>query len=192
MMANDLLNRYGIKLPHEIGKPLYIQEIDVKKDFWSMLAASSIDLIFSLLGAALSIGILYWTFAKDHPEGIIAAIVLSSSWYFVFYSLRNFMVFPLIVVGDKGIIRYFINHKGKVRRNEILLFSHTQICELYEGLSDPHSPVNKGQHIIKATWKEGNKVLFMLSYLRNDLKNKQVIEAAIKAFETYRITRNQS
>lgn len=147
MTVAELNSRYGIKLPHELGKPLFIQDLDVKKDFWSMLVASSIALVLSLVVAALSIVMYYWIFSQDFPEdiiaavdlskGIISAIVLSVGWYMIFHSLRNFMVFELIVVGDKGIIRYFLNRKGKMRRNEMLLFSHAQILERYEGPVDP-------------------------------------------------------
>ena len=164
-----------------------------------MLAASSMALVLSLLVVVLSIAMYYWIFSQDFPEdifaaidlskGIISAIVLSVGWQMIFHSLRNFMVFELIVVGDKGIIRYFLNRKGKMRRNEILLFSHAQILERYEGPVDPYFSINKGEDIIRATWKEGNKVLFQLSYFRSDLKSKEMVETATKAYDVYRITR---
>lgn len=65
MTAAELKSRYGIKLPHEIGKPLYIQDVDVKKAFINSLPIKIVALIFFLIIARIVVLASYGSFVNE-------------------------------------------------------------------------------------------------------------------------------
>ncbi|MFA6145012.1 MAG: hypothetical protein WC691_09425 [Sulfuricurvum sp.] len=191
MTSNDLLNCYGIKLPHELGKPLYIQNVDAMEDFKNSFLMRITIVLFSLFGSGVSILMLYGALTSEgHPKYFLFGLLFALLFWVLYESLRTFFDVEMIVVADKGIVRYIMSPKGHELRHEMLLFSQEQKCVASQGQIDPHSPISKG-YKYEAKWMEGDKRVFKIIYTPRDPKNKQAMEAAIKAFETYRITRNQ-
>lgn len=189
MTANDLKSRYGIKLPHELGKPLYIQDVDVWKEFKRRVGEKIFRILFSLFGSGIAILMFYGAFAYDHPEYFLFGLLFSINFVLLYRIVREFLDIELLAVGDKGIIQYILNPKGTVIREESILFSHTLSCEQHEGEIDPHSPISSWRgYKYEAKWVESSEEVFKIVYFPNDLKNKQAQEAAIQAFEVYRIT----
>ena len=187
MTTKELFKRYGIKLPHDLGKPLYVQNIDVKKQFFQEIWKRIGALIFVLFGSMVSLVMAYSTWqTHDVWHGMIA--LFFSGFLFATYILvRSFLHVSLYVVADKGIARYTVHRNGRVVSAEIFYFTPTLRCEVTEGYVDPHSPISKKGYKVEATWKEENRTVFSIAYLKGEepLSDKEVLEEAVKAFEIY-------
>ena len=73
MTTKELFKRYGIKLPHALGKPLYVQNIEIKKQFFQEIWKRIGALIFVLFGSMVSLVMAYSTWqTHDVWHGIIA------------------------------------------------------------------------------------------------------------------------
>ncbi len=193
MRANDLKSRYGIKLPRELGKPLYIQDVNTWSEFKRNIVSRIFAVLFVLFGSGVAVLMFYGAFADDHPEYFLFGLLFSINFVLLYRIVRGFWDIELLAVGDKGIIRYILNPKGAVIREELMLFSHTQSCEQYEGAIDSYSPISHLRgYKYEVKWLEESREVFKIVYFPDDLKNKQAMKAAIKAFDVYRITRKHS
>lgn len=190
MTPHERLKRYRIKLPHDLGKPLYIQPIDVKKQFYSELLKRLGALIFVLFGALIALVMAYGTWQTHNVWYGIIALIFSGFCMMTYLSVKSFLHVTLYVVADKGIARYTLHYNERVVGSEIFYFSPSQRCELKEGYVDPHSPVSKKGYKIEATWYEDARNVFAISYLRNEepLLDKEALDEAVKAFQMYTYT----
>lgn len=191
MTPKELLKRYAIKLPHNLGKPLYIQDIDVKKQFfkeiWKRLGA----LVFLLFGSCLALIMIYSTWQTHNIWHGIIAICLSGFLVMATMMLISFLHVTLYVVADKGIGRYTIHYNKRLIKAEILYFTLSMHCKVTEGYVDPHSPVSKKGYKIEAKWYENNSPVFAISYLKHEepLLDKKALDEAVKAFQMYRLNK---
>lgn len=220
MTVSDLKNRYAIKLPHEIGKPLYIQDVDVKKSFIKSLFGRFVFLIFILFGIGVSILLLYGAFAYEHysysqfwvsrfHEEHIHSPLFNSVFEFVaglaffiflapalLVTLKAFFDVDLVVVGDKGVVTYIFWPNKKLKAHKIILWSHDMELETTysEGYYGKRLPGFKPDYFkIEYTWHQGEKVVTSFKY---DTKpkprdsEKEIAEAVKHSFEVFRITRS--
>lgn len=187
MTSHELFKHYAIKLPHDLGKPLYIQTIDVKKQFFSEVLKRLGALVFVLFGASIAVVMAYSTWqTHDVWHGIIA--LFFSGFLIATYALvRSFFHVTLYAVADKGVARYTLHYTGRVVDAEIFYFSPSMRCERTEGYVDPHSPVSKKGYKIEATWYEAQRNVFTMAYLRDEepLQDKEALDEALKAFQLY-------
>lgn len=187
MDTKELTKRYAIKLPHDLGKPLYIQKIDVKKQFYKELFKRMGTLVFVLFGSLIALVMAYSTWqTHDVWHGIIA-LFFSGFLFMTYILVSSFLHVTLYVVADKGIARYTIHVNGRIVSSEVFYFSPTFHCEVTEGYVDPHSQISKKGYKVEATWKKENRTVFSMSYLKGEepLSDKEVLEEAIKAFERF-------
>ncbi len=187
MASRESLKRYRIKLPTDLGKPLYIQPIDVKKQFFKEIVTRIGVLVFLLFGSSIALVMAYGAWqTHDVWHGIIA-LLFSGFLLATFMSVRSFLHVTLYVVADKGIARYTLRFNERVVDAELFYFSPSQRYEVAEGYVDPHSLVSKKGYKVKATWYEGNRNVFTMSYLRGEepLLDKEALEHAVKAFQIY-------
>lgn len=190
MASRESLERYRIKLPNDLGEPLYIQNIDVKKQFFKEIVTRIGVLAFLLFGSSIALVMAYdaWQ-THDVWHGIIA-LLFSGFLLATFMLVRSFLHVTFYVVADKGIARYRLYPNGRVIDAEIFYFSPFQRCEIKEGYVDPHSPVSKKGYKIEATWYEENRNVFAISYLRDEepLADKEALDEAAKVFQAYAYT----
>ena len=187
MTSQELLKRYAIKLPHALGKPLYIQPIDVKKQFYSEVLKRFGTLVFVLFGALIALVMAYGTWQTHNVWYGIIALLFSGFLMMLYALVKSFLHVTLYVVADKGIARYTLRYTGRVVDAEIFYFSPSQRCEIKEGYVDPHSPVSKKGYKIEATWYEDALKVFTMAYLKDEepLLDKEAQNEAIKAFRMY-------
>lgn len=188
MTQKELLKRYAIKLPHNLGKPLYIQAIDVKKQFFKEVSKRLGALIFLLFGSLLALIMLYSAWKTHNIWHGIITICFSGFLVMTFMIIRSFLHVTLYVVADKGIGRYTIHYHKRLIKAEIFYFTPSMRCEVSEGYVDPHSPVSKKGYKIEARWYETNSPVFTISYLKHEepLLDKIALDEAVKAFQMYR------
>ena len=187
MTSHELFKRYTVKLPHNLGKPLYIQPIDVKKQFFKEIMTRIGVLVFLLFGSLVALVMAYSTWQTNNVWHGIIALLFSGFWVATYAWVRSFLHVSLYAIADKGIARYTLHVNGRVVDAEIFYFSPSQRCEIKEGYVDPHSPVSKKGYKIEATWYEENRHVFTMAYLRGEelLCDKEALEEAVKAFEMY-------
>lgn len=187
MTPHDLLKRYAIKLPRDLGKPLYIQPIDVKKQLFKEVATRIGVLVFLLFGSSVALVMAYSTWQTHNVWHGTIALFFSGFLLATFMLVRSFLHVTLYVVADKGIARYTLHVNGRVVDTELFYFSPSQRCEVKEGYVDPHSPVSKKGYKIEATWYEKTHTVFAISYLKDaePLLDKEALEEAVKAFQMY-------
>lgn len=191
MTPHELRNRYGIKISSKIGKPLYIQEVESKKSFYAQLPKRLLVTLFAFFGASMAVLMGYSAWNEHNVwYGIIG---LFFSWFVIsFYlSLKHLLHVTLLVVGDKGIIRYTLRYNGAYVHEERCVFTPSMVCTLKEGYVDPSSPVSKKGYRIAAIWYENTRNVFCIAYLREEdgagaWIDKEAMYAAIEAFESYR------
>lgn len=190
MTSHELFKRYTVKLPHNLGKPLYIQTIDVKKQFFKEIMTRIGVLVFLLFGSLVALVMAYSTWQTNNVWHGIIALLFSGFWVATYAWVRSFLHVSLYAIADKGIARYTLHVNGRVVDAEIFYFSPSQRCEVKEGYVDPHSPVSKKGYKIEATWYEENRHVFTMAYLRGEepLCDKKALEEAVKAFEMYTYT----
>lgn len=168
MNTKELSSRYGIKLPYELGKTLYIQSLDIKKHIRSKLALRIAQLLFCAFGFAISVVMLYsgWQNA-DIWHGVIGVLFFHFFLMIVFL-LKDLWRTTLVVVCDKGIARYTVNYALKICQSEFLYFKDATHCTQEEGFVDPHSPVSKKGYLIATTWFKGAQKCFTISHFKED------------------------
>lgn len=192
MTADELKNRYGIKLSYTLGKPLYIQDVDALSDFKRNVPSKLFTLLFFLFGSGIAVFMLYGAITYDHPEYFLFGVLFVLFFMLLYKSLKTFFDVELIVVGDKGVVRYILSPKGKIKKEERILFSHSQLCELYEGPIDPYSPIARWRgYKHEAKWFEGKEEVFRIAYFPSNIRNKDAMNVAMKAFTVYCITRKE-
>ena len=187
MTQKELFKRYGIKLPHDLGKPLYVQNIEIKKQFFQEIWKRIGALIFVLFGSMVSLVLAYSTWqTHDVWHGIIA-LFFSGFLFATAMLVRSFLHVTLYAVADKGIARYTLHLSKRLIKTELCYFSPSMQCEIKEGYVDPHSPISKKGYKIEALWKEENRTLFSLSYLKDEepKSDKEAFDEAVKAFRMY-------
>lgn len=187
MTPQELFKHYRIKLPRDLGKPLYIQPIDVKKQFFKEVVTRIGALVFLLFGSSVALVMAYSTWQTHNVWHGTIALFFSGFLLATFMLVRSFLHVTLYVVADKGIARYTLHVNGRVVDAEIFHFSPSQRCEVKEGYVDPHSPVSKKGYKIEATWYEKTQTVFAISYLKDaePLLDKEALEEAVKAFQMY-------
>lgn len=190
MTSHDLLKRYAIKLPHNLGKPLYIQPIDVKKQFFKEIMTRIGVLVFLLFGSFIALVMAYSAWQTHNVWHGIIALFFSGFLIATYMFVRSFLHVSLYAIADKGIARYTLRVDGRIVDAEIFYFSPSQRCEVKEGYVDPHSPVSKKGYKIEATWYDGNRNVFTMAYLRGEepFCDKEAFEEAVKAFQMYTYT----
>lgn len=189
MTPQELFKHYRIKLPRDLGKSLYIQPIDVKKQFFKEVVTRIGVLVFLLFGSLVALVMAYSTWQTNNVWHGIIALLFSGFWVATYAWVRSFLHVSLYAIADKGIARYTLHVNGRVVDAEIFYFSPSQRCEVKEGYVDPHSPVSKKGYKIEATWYEENRHVFTMAYLRGEepLCDKKALEEAVKAFEMYNL-----
>ena len=190
MTSHELFKRYTVKLPHNLGKPLYIQPIDVKKQFFKEIMTRIGVLVFLLFGSLVALVMAYSTWQTNNVWHGIIALLFSGFWVATYAWVRSFLHVSLCAIADKGIARYTLHVNGRVVDAEIFYFAPSQRCEIKEGYVDPHSPVSKKGYKIEATWYDENRNVFTMAYLRGEepFCDKKALEEAVKAFEMYTYT----
>ena len=193
-MTQELLKRYAIKPPHDLGKPLYIQNIDVKKQFFSEVFKRFGALVFVLFGASIAVLMAYGTWQTHNVWYGIIALLFSGFFMMLYVLVKSFLHVTLYVIADKGIARYILHFTGRLVNAEILHFSPSMRCEVKEGYVDPHSPVSKKGYKIEATWYEEHRNVFTMAYLRDEepLLDKEALDEALKAFQMYTYAHNKA
>lgn len=168
MNTKELSSRYSIKLPHELGKALYIQYFDVKKHIRSKIGLRIVQLLFCAFGFAISLVMLYsgWQHA-DIWHGLMG-VLFFPFFFMIVFLLKDLLRTTLIVVCDKGIARYTVNYTLKICQSEFLYFKDATHCTQEEGFVDPHSPVSKKGYLIATTWFKGAQKCFTISHFKED------------------------
>lgn len=209
MTANDLKSRYGIKLTHELGKPLYIQDVDVKKAFINSLPQRVALLIFLLFGSGVGVLLLYGSFFYyDYAYYSFDYKLFDKLFYFVtglgffavftpllFAMIKGFFDVDLWVIGDKGIVNYRFWPNEKLKDHKIILWSHDMELETTytKGYYGRALPMFRPDYFkIKYKWHQGKEYVTSLEYdtrAKPRDSDKEIAEAAKQSFEVYRITR---
>lgn len=187
MNTQELLACYKVKVPHSLGKVLYVQPIEIKKRIFSQLGLRVAQLLFCTCGFALSLAMLYngWQ-REDLWHGLIGVLFFPFIFMIVLI-FKDFLRTTLVVVCDKGVARYTFNYALKISQSEFLDFKEATHCTREEGFVDPHSPVNKKGYRIATTWFKGTQKCFCISHLKEDetAGSHPDKEAAQKAREAY-------
>ena len=168
MNTKELSSRYGIKLPHTLGKVLYIQSLDIKKQIRSKLGVRMVQLLFCGFGFAISVVMLYSGWQKEDIWHGLMGVLFFPFFFIIVLLLRDLLRTTLVVVCDKGIARYTLNYRLKICQSEFLHFKEATQCTQEEGFVDPHSPVSKKGYLIATTWFKGAQKCFTISHFRED------------------------
>ena len=168
MNTKELSSRYGIKLPHELGKTLYIQSHDIKKRIRSKLGVRIAQLLFCFFGFAISLVMLYSGWYKEDVWHGLMGVLFFPFFFMIVFLLKDLLRTTLVVVCDKGIARYTLNYALKICQSEFLYFKDATHCTLEEGFVDPHSPVSKKGYLIATTWFKGAQKCFTISHFKED------------------------
>ena len=168
MNTKELSSRYGIKLPHELGKALYIQSLDIKKQIRSKLGVRIAQLLFCGFGFAISVVMLYSGWHKEDLWHGLLGIFFFPFFFMIVLLLKDLLRTTLVVVCDKGIARYTFNYALKICHSEFFYFKDATHCTHEEGFVDPHSPVSKKGYRIATTWFKGAQKGFTISHFKED------------------------
>jgi hypothetical protein len=189
MNTKELLARYNLKVPHSLGKVLYVQPIEIKKHIFSQLGVRIAQLLFCSFGFAISLVMLYSGWQKENLWHGLIGILFFPFFFMIVLILKDLLRTTLIVVCDKGVARYTFNYALKICQSEFLDFKESTHCTQEEGFVDPHSPVNKKGYRIATTWFKGTQKCFCISYFKEDetAGSHPEKEAAQKAREAYEL-----
>lgn len=189
MNTKELLARYNLKVPHSLGKVLYVQPIEIKKRIFSQLGVRIAQLLFCSFGFAISLVMLYSGWQKENLWHGLIGILFFPFFFMIVLILKDLLRTTLIVVCDKGVARYTFNYALKICQSEFLDFKESTHCTQEEGFVDPHSPVNKKGYRIATTWFKGTQKCFCISYFKEDetAGSHPEKEAAQKAREAYEL-----
>ena len=168
MNTKELSSRYGIKLPHELGKTLYIQSHDIKKQIRSKLGVRIVQLLFCAFGFAISLLMLYSGWQNEDIWHGLMGVLFFPFFFMIVFLLKDLLRTTLVVVCDKGIARYTLNYALKICQSEFLYFKDATHCTQEEGFVDPHSPVSKKGYLIATTWFKGAQKCFTISHFKED------------------------
>ncbi|WP_263833848.1 hypothetical protein [Sulfurospirillum oryzae] len=168
MNTKEPLTRYNIKLPHELGKVVYVQSFDIKKRIRSELGVRIAQLLFCGFGFAISLVMLYSGWQKEDVwHGLIGALFFPF-FFMIVLLLKDLLRTTLIVVCDKGIARFTLSYALKICQSEFFYFKDATHCTQEEGFVDPHSPVSKKGYRFTTTWFNETRKCFSISYLREN------------------------
>lgn len=182
MNTKELSSRYGIKIPHELGKALYMQSFDIKKHIRSKLGVRIAQLLFCAFGFAISSVMLYSGWHKEDVWHGFLGVLFFPFFFMIVLLLKDLLRTTLVVVCDKGIARYTLNYALKICQSEFLYFKDVTHCTLEEGFVDPHSPVSKKGYLIATTWFKGGQKCFTISHFKeNEVLGKHLDKEAAKA-----------
>lgn len=195
--TKDLLTHYGIKPPFELGKILYIQSFDIKKRILSQLGLRIFQLLFCGFGLSVSLLMLYSGWQKEDIWHTLIGILFLPFFFIGIMLLIDILRTTLVVVCDKGIIRYTINYSLKIKKIELFYFCEATHYTVKEGFVDPHSPVSKKGYCIRTTWLNGTLPCFSLSHFREDEiqgfhPDKEAAKVGIEAFMLFDIRRKKT
>lgn len=168
MNTKELSSCYGIKLPHELGKTLYIQSHDIKKQIRSKLGVRIVQLLFCGFGFAISLVMLYSGWRNEDIWHGLMGVLFFPFFFMIVFLLKDLLRTTLVVVCDKGIARYTVNYTLKICQSEFLYFKDATHCTQEEGFVDPHSPVSKKGYLIATTWFKGAQKCFTISHFKED------------------------
>ncbi len=180
-----------INLPKELGKLIYWQDIDIKKEFISTFVFRLFSIVFSIFGCAICISLMIVGIKQNDIFLLISSLFFA--WFFIllYITVANFLLVEVLFVFDKGVARYFFGLSKSVKKTEILNFIDSYKCEYEEGYEDPCSVVSK-RFRIKAKWLVNSGKIFSIYYTPSDLKNKQALNEAILAYKTFDAKRQRS
>lgn len=189
MNTKALLSRYNLKVPHSLGKVLYVQSVEVKKRILSQLGLRIAQLLFCGFGFAISLVMLYSGWQKEDLWHGLLGVFFFPFFFMIVFILKDLLRTTLIVVCDKGVARYTLNYTLKICQSEFLDFKEATHCTLEEGFVDPHSPVSKKGYRIETAWFKGTQKCFCISHLKEDemAGSHPDKEAAQKAREAYEL-----
>ena len=168
MNTKELLTHYHIKLPHNLGRVLYVQPIDIKRRIHSELVVRIAQLLFCGFGFAISLVMLYSGWQKEDVWHGLMGILFFPFFFIIVLLLKDLLRTTLIVVCDKGIARFTINYTLKICQREFFYFKDATHYTQEEGFVDPHSPVSKKGYRFTTTWGKGTQPLFSIQYLKED------------------------
>jgi|GEM_PF-912207 len=168
MNIKEPLTRYNIKLPHDLGKILYVQSIDIKKRIRAEIGVRIAQLLFCGFGFAISLVMLYSGWQKEDVwHGLIGALFFPF-FFMIVLLLKDLLRTTLVVVCDKGIARFTLNYALKICQSDFFYFKEATHCTQEEGFVDPHSPVSKKGYRFATTWFDGARKCFCISHLKED------------------------
>ena len=143
MTQKELFKRYGIKLPHDLGKPLYVQNIEIKKQFFQEIWKRIGALIFVLFGSMVSLVMAYSTWqTHDVWHGMIA-LFFSGFLFATAMLVRSFLHVTLYAVADKGIARYTLHLSKRLIKTELCTFLLQCSVKSKKGMSIHTAPFPK-------------------------------------------------
>ncbi|MDD2791498.1 MAG: hypothetical protein PHU40_12660 [Sulfurimonas sp.] len=168
MNIKEPLTRYNIKLPHELGKVVYVQSLDIKKRIRAEIGMRIAQLFFCGFGFAISLVMLYSGWQKEDVWHGVIGVLFFPFFFIILLLLKDLLRATLVVVCDKGIARFTLNYALKIRQSEFLYFKEATRCIQKEGFVDPHSPVSKKGYRFATTWFKETQPLLSIYHLKED------------------------